>query len=117
MYREDGTIRDFYYEVKARPYLTGYIPVETTPVSTQGFTGKVTHDTKERERPAQMPIECPICHQTPEIQYACGDWFLYCSDHCLSPMCDHATPAQAISEWNRWCIWFRNYMGKVVTQE
>lgn len=43
---------------------------------------------------------CPICNKVPKIFYACGDFFVYCSDGCLSPMCDHPSKESTIREWN-----------------
>lgn len=49
---------------------------------------------------------CPICHTSPKIGYACGDYFVYCSDGCLSPMCDHASENAATCSWNDWAEWY-----------
>ena len=46
--------------------------------------------------------ECPICHVTPDLDYACGDYFVHCTDECKAPMCDHASRKETVDHWNGW---------------
>ena len=46
---------------------------------------------------------CPICGEEPQLMYACGDHFMWCSDGCKSPICDHASDEGTINHWNGWC--------------
>lgn len=50
----------------------------------------------------QQLIDCPICKKSARIGYACGDYFVYCSDGCISPMCDHPAVDDTIEEWHCW---------------
>jgi len=60
--------------------------------------------------------KCPICKTEAKLQYACGDYFIYCSDGCISPMCDHAGAAQTMEEWERWVAWFRRWKNRKIMQ-
>lgn len=48
--------------------------------------------------------DCPICHQPAKLGYACGDYFIYCSPNCISPMCDHPDQLTTIVEWRDWVL-------------
>ena len=54
--------------------------------------------------------ECPICHVIPDLDYACGDHFMHCTDECKAPMCDHASRKGTVDHWNGWVeeYWQRN---------
>lgn len=45
---------------------------------------------------------CPICGAKAKVGYACGDYFVHCSEGCTSPMCDHPSIQQTIDHWNSW---------------
>lgn len=45
--------------------------------------------------------ECPICHTIPKIGYACGEYFIYCTANCKSPMCDHSSMEFSIKDWKK----------------
>jgi hypothetical protein len=47
---------------------------------------------------------CPICNVKPKMGYACGDYFMNCSDGCPSPMCDHASKEFTVQDWNAWVL-------------
>lgn len=50
--------------------------------------------------------QCPICHVLPKIMYACGDYFIHCSDGCPAPMCDHSSDNATTCSWNDWVEWY-----------
>lgn len=52
--------------------------------------------------------QCPICHAEAKVGYACGDYFMYCSEGCPSPACDHPSESTTICSWNDWAKWYRN---------
>jgi hypothetical protein len=55
-----------------------------------------------------MEIEvCPLCGSKPEVDYACGDYFIHCSDGCSSPCCDHPNQGTTVLCWNDWARWTR----------
>ena len=51
-------------------------------------------------------LPCPFCHAQAKIGYACGDYFVHCSDRCPSPMCDHASESTTVCSWNDWAEWY-----------
>lgn len=55
-------------------------------------------------------LECPICHVAPKIGYACGDYFMHCTDGCPSPACDHAAETTTACAWNDWVAWYNKYL-------
>lgn len=63
----------------------------------------------ERRSPMSKKLEpCPICHAEAKVGYACGDYFMYCSEGCPSLMCDHPSESTTICSWNDWAKWYRN---------
>lgn len=57
-------------------------------------------------------LSCPICHVVPELLYACGDYFVYCSDGCPAPMCDHPSEDTTVHSWNEFVLKNGIYSGK-----
>ena len=50
----------------------------------------------------QELYNCPLCKRVPMMGYACGDYFVHCTDHCAAPMCDHPAREATVSYWNHW---------------
>lgn len=50
--------------------------------------------------------ECPICHKSTNIGYACGEYFAYCSSNCPSPACFHPSENTTICSWEDWVEWY-----------
>lgn len=53
--------------------------------------------------------DCPICKKSARIGYACGDYFVYCSDGCISPMCDHPALDTTRNHWNSWATAMKQF--------
>lgn len=72
---------------------------------------------KIREFEVAHLAPCPVCGQTPNLGYCCGEYFVYGDNptcHCCggTNFCEmHSDPRLEIEAWNRWVLYLRSCYG------
>lgn len=72
---------------------------------------------RQEEIELEALAPCPVCGQTPRLEYCCGEYFV-CGGHpwcrCCSgtEFCEmHSDPRLEVEAWNRWVLHLRCGVG------
>lgn len=55
---------------------------------------------------------CPICGAKPWLYEDVDDIWVYCTDGCPAPRCEHFDPQHTALSWNDWVRWYLGTVGK-----
>lgn len=62
----------------------------------------------EPELPATVNLlPCPICGAEPWLYEDIQDFWVYCTDGCRAPKCEHFDQRHSAYSWNDWAKWYQ----------